>query len=110
MSSPKPWGLGTEFDKFRALIASEIGEREFDRLTASEAVQGARTDLEETSRIGCEKFGARRTQQLRAINRAPEILQRLYDQDLLAVDLAENEKKGGEKQWLRNTGCSLPAP
>jgi hypothetical protein len=87
-SSPKPWGLGTEFDKFRALIASEIGEREFDRLTASECLSAGRPTKEEENRGLEVPDSRRRTKRLRAINRAPEIIQRLYDQDLHAVDLA----------------------
>jgi hypothetical protein len=88
VESPKPWGLGTAYDRFRALIASEIGEREFDRLTASEGEQGARSDL--TSGHGVPKLDAevRRTKRLRAVNRAPPVIQRLYDDDLLAVALA----------------------
>jgi hypothetical protein len=61
--------------------ASEIGEREFDRLTASEAAQGARTDL--TSTVDQAKFPRDRAYKLGAINCAPEVIQRVYDQDLL---------------------------
>jgi hypothetical protein len=89
VETPRPWGLGTEYPKFRALIASEIGEREFDRLTASEPMQGERTDI--TSVQNVPKLNGAKKQKsklLRAIYRAPAIIQRLYDQDLLAVDLA----------------------
>jgi hypothetical protein len=70
-------------------IASEIGEREFDRMTASETVQGERCDL--TSGHAVRKLDAeeKKNGRLRAINRAPAVVQRLYDQDLLAVELAE---------------------
>jgi hypothetical protein len=82
------------------LIASEIGEREFDRMTASECLSAGRPSQESENRgIECPD-SRRRTKQLRAINCAPEIIQRLYDQDLLAVDLAANEKGA-----RRNSGC-----
>jgi hypothetical protein len=45
VTTSRPWGLGTEYLKFQALISSEIGERGFVRLTASEPAQGERADL-----------------------------------------------------------------
>jgi hypothetical protein len=71
-----------------SIVASEIGEREFDRLTASKSAQGARVDVD-TSRHNGEKLKTPRDQsRLRAINRAPATVKALYDRDLLAVDLA----------------------
>jgi hypothetical protein len=89
VEAPKPWGLGTEFNRFKSLIAIEIGEREFDRLTASE---DARQKDEETGQYipsGHEgPMGSRSAKRLRAVNRAHPVIQRLYDQDLIGVDVA----------------------
>lgn len=86
VTTPKPFGLGSDYEKFRSLISSEIGEREFDRLTASEPVQGMRTD--KTSGHNVPKSNEKKSKRLRAINRAPEIIQKLYDRDLIGVDVA----------------------
>jgi hypothetical protein len=89
VESPKPWGLGTEYSKFRFLIAPEIGEQEFDRLTVSECLSAGRPSMEEENRcVESNKSERERNSRLRAINRAPEVIQRLYDHDLFAVDLA----------------------
>jgi hypothetical protein len=63
-------------------------KREFDRLTVSAAEQGVRSDL--TSGHGVPKSDAEvgRTKRLRAVNRASAVIQRLHDEDLLAVDVA----------------------
>jgi hypothetical protein len=83
----RPWGLGIEYAKFRALVMTEIGEREFDRLTASQPTQGERSD--KTSHIGCAKSGHRNTSsRLRAVDRAPAVIRKLFDDDLIAVDVA----------------------
>jgi hypothetical protein len=99
----------------RALIASAIGERAFDRLTASEPMQGERTDL--TSGTEYPKSGVRRTKQLRASNRAPAVVQRLDDQDLLAVVQRLDDFVAGVAEtrpdsrlfWWRRCRVSSPA-
>jgi hypothetical protein len=82
----RPWGLGIEYPKFRALVMTEIGEREFDRLTASQPAQGERSDL--TSPLEEAKLPDKTTWKYRAINRAPAVIKKLFDDDLLAVDVA----------------------
>jgi hypothetical protein len=75
--------------KFRSLIASEIGGREFDRLTASEPCEAGRPSSSEKISASDAEIprNHRRTQQLRAINRAPAFIQQLYDDDLIGVDV-----------------------
>jgi len=88
VSAMKPWGLGTDYEKFRSLIISEIDERELDRWTISEPGEAGRPAEGENLGIQCRDLSKRRVGQLRAINRAPADIQKLYDDDLIAVDLA----------------------
>lgn len=50
--------------------------------------RGPKGAEEANSGIQCPKSDARRSKQLRAINRAPASVRSLYDNDLLAVDVA----------------------
>jgi len=77
----QPWGLGMEPDKFRAYLAAELGSKAADLATVSPGSQGERTDLDSTSHINCgksESTGKRKAENLRAILRAPEVVQDLY--------------------------------
>lgn len=82
----QPWGLGMDPAKFRAYLAAELGEKAADLATVSPGSQGERTDLDETSRNGCGKSAGaskRKTENLRAILRAPEVVQDLYRTGLI---------------------------
>ena len=71
------------------MISGRMGGREFDRLTASEPItEGGRPEKDEKLGIECRVSDTRSTRQLRAINRAPGCVRRMYDRDPLAVDLA----------------------
>jgi hypothetical protein len=89
VTAAKPWGLGTDYEKFRNLIASEIDEREFDRWTTNEPkTENGRPPKQDKPAIEWHVSNTSRSRQLRAINRAPPVIQKLYDDDLIAVDLA----------------------
>jgi hypothetical protein len=73
----RPWGLGTDYPRFRALAVSEPGvmnAREYDLLTAAPSRQGERSELPAP---GAGSVGVRRVHQLRAIARAPALVRRL---------------------------------
>jgi hypothetical protein len=66
-----------------------LSERAFDRLTAAKPMQGERTDLTSPHFAGKLSRGEEdKRRRLRAVTRAPQSIRRLFDQGLLAVDLA----------------------
>lgn len=85
-----PWGLGSKPDAVTKILEQRIGHRAMQRETVPEPQQGKR----ETSGHDDQKLSAETAKRLRAINRAPEIVGRLYDEGLIAqVDAAKLGKK-----------------
>ncbi len=81
----QPWGLGMDPVKFRAYLAADVGQRALDLMTVATSQQGERTDLEEeTSAIRLQKSNHETTRRLRAILRAPELIQTLYKDGLVS--------------------------
>lgn len=83
----QPWGLGMEPDKFRAYLAAELGEKAADLATVSPDGRATREHDEEGKFVpsnhkgnDCPNGGAsdRKAKNLRAILRAPEVVQDLY--------------------------------
>jgi hypothetical protein len=80
----------TSAKKFHAYLAAEIGPKAADLATVAPGQQGERTDLE-TSGNDCPKFDGpsdRKAKNLRAILRAPEVVQDLYREGLLPQTVA----------------------
>lgn len=77
----QPWGLGTDPAKFRAHLAAELGERAADLATVSPGTDKGGRPRKETSASDAEVSegqSKRKEGQLRAILRAPEVIQHLY--------------------------------
>jgi hypothetical protein len=90
VSDALPWGLGSKPESVRAILESRKGYRSTQRETVPEPQQGKR----ETSGHDGPKSD-RSAKRLRAINRAPEIVGKLYDEGLISqVDAAKLGKKG----------------
>ena len=84
-----PWGLGSKPDSVTKILEQRIGHR----ATQRETVPEPRTKWDESTRNDCV-LTERTASNLRAINRAPEIVGRLYDEGLIAqVDAAKLGKK-----------------
>jgi len=83
----QPWGLGTDPAKFRAHLAAELGDRAADLITVAPGTdKGGRPRKEEetsTSDVEVSNKQDRKSQQLRAILRAPEVIQTLYRDGLI---------------------------
>ena len=90
VSDALPWGLGSKPEAVRSILESRKGYRSTQRETVPEPQQGKR----ETSGNDCP-MSERAAKNLRAINRAPEIVGKLYDEGLISqVDAAKLGKKG----------------
>jgi hypothetical protein len=90
VSEAVPWGLGSKPDAVKTILEARHGRRATQRETVPEPQQGKR----ETSGNDCPKLSDRTAKNLRAINRAPEIVGRLYDEGLISqVDAAKLGKK-----------------
>ncbi len=75
--------------KFRAYLEAEIGKKAADLETVSPGSQGERTDRDETSPHGEGKLQSHAQQErLRAILRAPELVQDLYKQGRISQTTA----------------------
>jgi len=89
VSEAVPWGLGSKPDTVKTILEARNGRR----ATQRETVPEPRTKWDESTRNDCE-LTSRRDSLLRAINRAPEIVGRLYDEGLISqVDAAKLGKK-----------------
>ena len=90
VSEAVPWGLGSKPDAVKTILEARNGRRATQRETVPEPQQGRR----ETSTTELQKLNPETTRRLRAINRAPEIVGRLYDEGLISqVDAAKLGKK-----------------
>lgn len=81
----QPYGLGADPVKFLAHLKAEEGAKAVDLMTVAPERQGERTDLD-TSPTGEGKSSGpchAKTERLRAILRAPELVQQLYRENLL---------------------------
>lgn len=84
-----PWGLGSKPDAVTKILEQRIGHR----ATQRETVPEPRTKWDESTGNDCP-LSDRSAKLLRAINRAPEIVGRLYDEGLIAqVDAAKLGKR-----------------
>src|SRR5262245_28313473 len=81
----QPYGLEMDPQRLRAHLEAHVGKKEADLITVAPGSQGERTDLGETSRhdVGKSDAADRKEQRLRAILRAPEVVQDLYKAGLL---------------------------
>jgi hypothetical protein len=85
----QPWGLGMDPEKFRAYLDAELGKKAAELATVDPDRQGERNDLDGTSGTQCRKSISPRLEgKLRAILRAPEVVQDLYRDDRLTQDTA----------------------
>jgi hypothetical protein len=87
----QPWGLGMDPEKFRAYLDAELGKKAADLVTVDPGQQGERTDLNGTSAHREPKSGSAsdpKVKRLRAILRAPEVIQDLYRDDRLTQQTA----------------------
>jgi hypothetical protein len=90
VSDALPWGLGSKPESVRAILESRKGYRSTQRETVPEP----RTKWDESTPHDGE-LSINAQQRLRAINRAPEIVGKLYDEGLISqVDAAKLGKKG----------------
>jgi hypothetical protein len=73
-----------EPQKFRAYLEVEVGKKTADHLTVAPGRQGERTDVNETSHHSEGKsVSPAKEERLRAILRAPELVQDLYREGLV---------------------------
>jgi len=115
---PPPYGLGTDPTKFRAHMEAELGKKTADLATVAPGSQGERTDLNETSPHDEGKSIAHAKQErLRAILRAPEIVQHLYREGLVSQTVAASmgpakpsEEKAGAVVRARKAIEAIPPP
>lgn len=85
----QPYGLGTDPAEFEKFVKPAMGEKAFDLMTVSPGSQGERTDLGETSPDERGKLsGHTKRETLRAILRAPEVVQQLYRDGLITQTIA----------------------
>jgi len=88
-SETVPWGLGSKWETVEAILVARNGRR----ATQRETVPEPRTKWDESTPHDGE-LSINAQQRLRAINRAPEIVGRLYDEGLISqVDAAKLGKK-----------------
>jgi hypothetical protein len=86
-----PWGLGSKPEAVRAILESRKGYRSTQRETVPEPS----TKWDKSTNHDEELISLPAQTRLRAINRAPEIVGKLYDQGLISqVDAAKLGKKG----------------
>lgn len=89
VSEAVPWGLGSKPDAVKTILEARNGHR----ATQRETVPEPRTKWDESTGNDCP-LSDRSAKLLRAINRAPEIVGKLYDEGLIAqVDAAKLGKK-----------------
>jgi hypothetical protein len=89
VSEAVPWGLGSKPDAVKTILEARHGRR----ATQRETVPEPRTKWDESTPHDGE-LSINAQQRLRAINRAPEIVGRLYDEGLISqVDAAKLGKK-----------------
>jgi hypothetical protein len=93
VTAPPPDGLGfPDYPKFRGIAVSEPGimnEREYDLLTATPAMSREEAGKEKGHATGALPFHDRTVARLRAINRAPALVRKLYVAELIDAKLAE---------------------
>lgn len=88
-----PWGLGSKPEAVRAILESRRGYRATQRETVPEPSEPGRGKVKPGH--DDHKLSLETAKRLRAINRAPEIVGKLYDQGLISqVDAAKLGKKG----------------
>jgi hypothetical protein len=87
-----PWGLGSKPDAVTTILEQRNGRRATQRETVPEPAESGR-GKRKAPHDGAE-MSRQVEQRLRAINRAPEIVGRLYDEGLISqVDAAKLGKK-----------------
>lgn len=82
----QPWGLGVDPAKFRTHLAAEVGDKAADLETVSPGDdEGGHHSLYAgaTGAPALDGMSARKAKNLRAIIRAPEVVQELYKDDRL---------------------------
>ena len=90
VSEAVPWGLGSKPDAVKTILEARHGRR----ATQRETVPEPRTKWDESTTTELQLMNHETTRRLRAINRAPEIVGRLYDEGLISqVDAAKLGKK-----------------
>lgn len=104
----EPWGLGTDPAKFRAYLDAEVGKKAADLITvppgdgkggAPEGNRNAAKGGEETTAVAVKAVvsadaSKSKQERLRAVLRAPEVIQILYREDLITQ---EDARKLGPK-------------
>lgn len=117
----QPWGLGMDPTKFRAHLAAEMGKKAADLATVApgDDVGGRPRKGEETGdTVSPVSSGqAKKEKRLRAILRAPELIQDLYRQGLVSQTVAASmgprkpdEDKAAQVVRARNAVEALPKP
>lgn len=92
VSEAVPWGLGSKPDAVKTILEARNGHRATQRETVPEPSEPGRGKIKPGN--DCGNLSDRTSANLRAINRAPEIVGRLYDEGLIAqVDAAKLGKK-----------------
>jgi hypothetical protein len=84
----QPYGLGIEPARFKTYLEAEIGKKALELETVDPSRQGERTDLKGTSRTKLRKSNSETIRRLRAILRAPELIQDLYRRELVSQTIA----------------------
>lgn len=119
---PQPWGLEMEPQKFRAYLETEMGKRAADLATVAPGDdKGGRPAKGEQNRDhgdpGSSPMSAPKEKRLRAILRAPELVQSLYRQNLVSQTTATmmgpakpNEEKAAQVVRARQAVEAIPQP
>jgi hypothetical protein len=91
VSEAVPWGLGSKPDAVKTILEARHGRRATQRETVPEPSEPGRGKIKPGN--DCP-ISDRTAKNLRAINRAPEIVGRLYDEGMISqVDAAKLGKK-----------------
>ncbi len=90
LATEPPWGLGTTVDEIQPYLEAALGRNKAQLALIVPSNQGQRNDLGTSRPVGGKlTFASERTQaRLRAVLRAPKAVQRLYEQNLIALRLA----------------------
>jgi hypothetical protein len=83
----QPWGLGMDPEKFRAHLEAEVGKRAAELATVAPGQQGERNDTSGHC-VRKSEQEMRKVGRLRAILRAPEVVQQLYKENLITQTTA----------------------
>lgn len=95
VSYEKPWGLSLDYEKFRSMLEASIGKQAAQLLAVPEPSHKSDSTPHDA------EMATDTDTRLRAINRAPDIVQELYRDGLInQVDAARLGKKNVDKETV----------